>query len=242
MKVITTNNLFKKYKTKEAVKNLCISVEENELYSLLGLNGAGKTTTIKMLNGLISPTSGDATICGYSLKGDLDTIKAISSISPQESAISTKLTVYENIALMAEIHGMGKDEIKKKTDELIEVFKLEEYRNTYASKLSGGYQRRLSIAMALVSSPKILYLDEPTLGLDVLARRELWALIRKLKTTMTIILTTHYLEEVEALSDHIGIMKNGELLFEGDLVKLYEVSRKSNIEDAFIFITEGDLL
>lgn len=238
MEIIKTIDLCKNFKEKSAVKNLSIHINENEIYGFLGLNGAGKTTTIKMLNGLCSVTNGDAIISGYYLSKNLDDIKRISSVSPQESAISMKLTVYENIMLMAKIHNFSKDDAKIKTDNIIKRFDLEEYKNTYASKLSGGYQRRLSIAMAIVSDPKILYLDEPTLGLDIIARRSLWKLIIELKKEMTIVLTTHYLEEIEALSDHLGIIKNGDLLFEGTTKELYEKTMTNNIDDAFVKICE----
>jgi len=240
MKIVETKNLCKNFKDKLAVNNVSINIAKNTIYSFLGLNGAGKTTTIKMLNGLIVPTSGDAIIKGNSLINNLNEIKKISSISPQESAISYKLTVYENIYMMAKIHSMKSEEAVSKTNELITLFKLDEFRNKYAYKLSGGYQRRLSIAMALVSNPQILYLDEPTLGLDVISRRELWELIKKLKQSMTIVLTTHYLEEVEALSDCIGIIKDGNMLFEGTLSELLAITQKDNIEDAFIKISGGE--
>lgn len=240
--IIQTENLTKNFKNKQAVKDLNIHVKEREIYAFLGLNGAGKTTTIKMLNGLLAPTSGNAYVGGYTLTNNLNDVKKISSFSPQECALSGKLTVYENIFLMASIHDMPQDTARQKTEELIERFHLQEYVKVQANKLSGGYQRRLSIAMALVSDPQVLYLDEPTLGMDVISRRGLWKLILQLKEHMTIVLTTHYLEEVEALSDHIGIIKDGELLFEGTLQDMYAKSNKDNIEDAFIEISGGDLL
>ncbi|MDD6284014.1 MAG: ABC transporter ATP-binding protein [Firmicutes bacterium] len=240
MAMIKTDRLCKNFKDKKAVRDLSISIEKNEIYAFLGLNGAGKTTAIKMLNGLIRPTSGDAVIDGHRLSADLDKIKAVSSVSPQETALSGKLTVCENIFMMARLYGIGTVAAKQKTEQLISSFKLEQYRNKPAAKLSGGYQRRLSIAMALVSDPKILYLDEPTLGLDVIARRELWQLIKSLREKMTVVLTTHYLEEVEALSDRIGIIKDGMLLFEGTSEQLYERAGVADIEEAFIKISGGD--
>lgn len=240
--ILETHDLCKAFGDKEAVKKLCIHIEEGEIYAFLGLNGAGKTTTVRMLCGLIRPTSGTATVAGRDLVKDTDYVKSISSISPQESALSGKMTVYENIYLMARVHAMRAARAAQKTNELIDTFHLAEVRSTRAEKLSGGYQRRLSIAMALVSDPQILYLDEPTLGLDVIARRELWKTILSLKKRMSVILTTHYLEEVEALSDHIGIIKDGTLLFEGDVPTLLRVSGKSNIEDAFVAVSGGETL
>ena len=239
--IIQTINLSKKFKDKLAVNNLNIHVNENEIYAFLGLNGAGKSTTIKMLTGLISSSSGTAIIDNYDLVKDISKIKEISSNCPQETALSMKLTVYENIYLMGKIYNINKEELINRTNELIKIFSLEDYKNKIVSKLSGGYQKRLSICMALVSNPKILYLDEPTLGLDVISRRELWKLILKLKKSMTIVLTTHYLEEVEALADNIGIIKDGNLIFEGKLDNLYQITNENNIENAFIKISGGEI-
>ena len=240
MIAIKTINLVKCFKEKTAVKDLNISIDDNSLYAFLGLNGAGKSTTIKLLTGLIKPTSGDANVFDYSINTDLQKIKEITSVSPQETALAMKMTVTENLLMMARIYGMEKDAASKKSEELIKLFGLEEYRNTYCKKLSGGYQRRVSIALALISSPQVLFLDEPTLGLDIIARRELWKIINDLKKDMTIILTTHYLEEAAALADKIGVINNGTLLFEGGLSELLDKTSTDNIEDAFIKICGGD--
>lgn len=238
--IIKTDNLSKEFNDIKAVSNLNISVFPEEVYALLGLNGAGKTTTIKMLTGTVKPSFGDASVCGYTLSDNLYKIKEISGVSPQESAISNKLSVYENLYLMVSMYNIKKDEKIRRINLLIDMFNLEKFKHKYASKLSGGYQRRLSISMALISEPKVLYLDEPTLGLDVIARRELWSIIKKLKVKSTIILTTHYLEEVEDLADKIGILKEGKLIFEGRLESLYSLTNKNNIEDAFVCISRGD--
>jgi len=240
MIAIITNNLTKQYKEKTAVKDLNISVEEGTLYAFLGLNGAGKTTTIKMLTGLIKPTSGTAKILSYDLNTNIDDIKKITSISPQDSALALKLTVFENIEMMALIYGLAKKDALEKTNGLIKEFSLEEYKNKKCSTLSGGFQRRVSIAMALVSEPKILFLDEPTLGLDVLARRDMWNVIKDLKKKMTIILTTHYLEEAQNLADTIGVISNGQLLFQGNLVEIYNITKTNNLEDAFVKLCGGN--
>ena len=239
MFAIKTLNLRKEYKDVVAVKDLNLEIEEGELFSLLGVNGAGKTTTIKMLSTLTSPTSGDAFIYDYSILKDQEKIKELIDISMQETAIARKLTVDENIEFYAELSGMNKEEIKEIKKYIYDSFNLDSIKNKQASKLSGGWQRKLSIALALVTKPKILFLDEPTLGLDVIARRELWKTIKELKKNMTIILTTHYMEEAEALSDRIGIMKDGVLLFVGTKEELYTKTNKENIEDAFISIVSG---
>lgn len=241
MIAVQTINLSKKFKDIEAVNNLNLTIEENSIYALLGLNGAGKTTTIKMIAGLLKPTNGDIIVEGNSISDNLNKIKDITSISPQESAFASNLTVYQNIMMMGEIYGMKKDECKKIAQELIHNFSLEKYQNKRAKTLSGGYQRRLSLAMALVSNPKVLFLDEPTLGLDVISRRELCKLIFSLKEKMTIILTTHYMEEAEELASRIGIISNGKLIIEGGLDELLKKSNESNLENAFIKLVGGNL-
>ena len=239
MAAIKINNLTKVYKDVVAVDNLNLEIKEGELFSLLGVNGAGKTTTIKMLSTLVKPTSGDAYIFDYSILKDEDKIKEIVDISMQETAVARKLTVEENIEFYAKLSGQTNEEVKKSKERLYKAFELDKVAKKKASKLSGGWQRKLSVALALVSNPKVLFLDEPTLGLDVIARRELWKTINELKGKMTIILTTHYMEEAEALSDRIGIMKDGKLLFLGTKEELYLKTNKTNVEDAFIEIVSG---
>ncbi len=239
MQAIKINNLTKEYKDVVAVNNLNLEINEGELFSLLGVNGAGKTTTIKMLATLVKPTSGDALIYDYSINKDADKIKELIDISMQETAVARKLTVDENIEFYANLSGQTKEEIEETKKYIYSSFELDKVKDKKASKLSGGWQRKLSIALALVTKPKILFLDEPTLGLDVIARRELWNTIKELKTKMTIILTTHYMEEAEALSDRIGIMKDGRLLFVGTKEELYIKTNKSNVEEAFIEIVSG---
>lgn len=242
MIAIKTNNLRKEYKDIVAVNDLNLEIKEGELFSLLGVNGAGKTTTIKMLSTLLKPTSGDASIYDYSINKDENKIKEIIDISMQETAVARKLTVSENIDFYAKLQGLSNEEIKKRKEYIYNAFSLNQVSNKRASKLSGGWQRKLSIALAIVTKPKILFLDEPTLGLDVIARRELWKVINDLKKDMTIILTTHYMEEAEALSDRIGIMKDGNLLFVGNKEELFNKTNKNNVEDAFIEIVSGGTL
>ena len=235
-------NLRKEYKDVVAVNDLSLDIKEGELFSLLGVNGAGKTTLIKMLSTLTSPTSGDAYIYGNSIINDTNKVKELIDISMQETAIARKLTVEENIEFYAELNGQSKDEINESKKNIYEAFELYKVKNKIASKLSGGWQRKLSIALALVAKPKVLFLDEPTLGLDVIARRELWKTIKSLKGKMTIILTTHYMEEAEVLSDRIGIMKDGNLLFVGSKKELYKQTNTNSVEDSFInIVTGGDL-
>lgn len=239
MFAIKTENLTKKYKDKTVVNSLNLSVNEGEMYALLGVNGAGKSTTIKMLSCLIQPTFGDAQILSNSIVTDSTKVKQIISVSPQETSVAPNLTVKENLEFIAGIFGFNKAESKKKTQQIIADFDMKDIENSRAKTLSGGWQRRLSIAMALISEPKVIFLDEPTLGLDVLARRDLWKQIEKLKGKITIILTTHYLEEAEALSDRIGIMANGVLKAQGTADELKALAKTDNFEEAFVRIA-GD--
>ena len=239
MDAIRIENLTKKYKDVVAVNMLNLSVHRGELLSLLGVNGAGKTTTIKMLSCLTQPTSGDAFINGKSICKDTAAVKSLIAISPQETAVAPGLSVWENLELMCGVHGFTKEKQKAKIAELTELLGLEAVIKKKAGKLSGGWQRRLSIAMALISEPEILFLDEPTLGLDVLARSDLWDLIRSLKGKVTIILTTHYMEEAESLSDRIAIMKDGKLLICDTADKIKERAGTDNFEQAFIRIVKG---
>ena len=193
MEAIKTINLTKKYKDFVAVDNLNLQINQGELFSLLGVNGAGKTTTIKMLSCLTKPTSGDAYVGGSSIIHNEANVKSVIGVSPQETAVAPNLSVKENLELMCGIHGFSKEKSKAKLAELSEQFNLHNILSKKAGKLSGGWQRRVSIAMALISEPSILFLDEPTLGLDVIARSELWDVIRALKGNVTIILTTHYM-------------------------------------------------
>lgn len=234
MNAIETQGLTKQYKDVTAVRDLNLTVPAGGLFALLGVNGAGKTTTIKMLSALTKPTGGDAFLLGKSVVAEPEAVKQVIAVSPQETAVARKLTVRENLELMAGIHGTDQAAIREKIGTLAARFGLDEVLNKAAGKLSGGWQRRLSIAMALILEPKILFLDEPTLGLDVLARAELWDQIRALKGEITIILTTHYMEEAEALSDRIGVMGKGRLLRVGTAAELKEATGTNSLEDAFI--------
>ena len=238
MQEIKITQLVKRYKNLTAVDKLGLEIRQGELFSLLGVNGAGKTTTIKMLSCLTKPTDGDAVLGGYSIKSEPEQVKRLIGVSPQETAVAPNLSVKENLELICGIHGFSKEKTKAKIQELSKQFSLDSVLLKKAGKLSGGFKRRVSIAMALISEPKILFLDEPSLGLDVLARHDLWEVIRFLKGKITIILTTHYLEEAEALSDRIGIMKSGRLLAMGTAEELKEKAGTHDFETAFVSIVK----
>ena len=238
MQEIRTTQLVKQYKNLTAVDKLGLEIQQGELFSLLGVNGAGKTTVIKMLSCLTKPTSGDAIVGGYSITKEPEQVKRLIGVSPQETAVAPNLSVKENLELICGIHGFSKEKTKAKIQELSKQFSLDSVLQRKAGKLSGGWQRRVSIAMALISEPQILFLDEPTLGLDVLARHDLWEVIRSLKGKITIILTTHYMEEAEALSDRIGIMKSGRLLAVGTVEELNAAAGTNDFETAFVSIVK----
>ena len=238
MPAIKTTALVKRYKSLTAVDHLSLEIQQGELFSLLGINGAGKTTTIKMLTCLTAPTDGDALVGGYSITTQPTQVKQLIGVSPQETAVAPNLSVKENLELICGIHGFSREKTAEKICELSEKFGLDSILQRKAGKLSGGWQRRVSIAMALISEPQILFLDEPTLGLDVLARHELWDTISALKGKITIILTTHYMEEAEALSDRIGIMKNGRLLAAGTAEALKNAAGADSFESAFVAIVK----
>lgn len=240
MQGIKITELVKRYKNITAVDKLNLEIRQGELFALLGVNGAGKTTTIKMLTCITKPTDGDASAGGFSVVNEPEKVKRLIGVSPQESAVAPNLSVKENLELICGIHGFSKEKTKEKIKELSNKFTLETVLSRKAGKLSGGYKRRVSIAMALISEPEILFLDEPTLGLDVIARHELWNIIRSLKGTSTIILTTHYMEEAETLSDRTGIMKDGKLLATGTAEELKEKTGTADFESAFLaVIKEG---
>lgn len=241
MEAIRTQHLSKQYGDIAAVRDLNLTVEQGELLALLGVNGAGKTTTIKMLSCLTRPTGGEAWLGGKSILTQGAEVKGIISVSPQETAVAPNLSVEGNLRLMCGVHGFSREKSRKKATELTETLGLQSVLHRRAGKLSGGWQRRLSIAMALVSQPEILFLDEPTLGLDVLARSELWDVIRTLKGTVTIILTTHYMEEAEALSDRVAVMKDGRLLCCDTVAGIKTLAGTDRFEEAFIrIIREGE--
>ena len=242
MQAIEAKGLVKRYKHLTAVDDLHLEIQQGELFSLLGVNGAGKTTTIKMLTCLTKPTEGDALVGGYSITKEPEQVKHRIGVSPQETAVAPNLSVEENLKLICGIHGFTKEKTAAKIKELSDQFSLISVLKRKVGKLSGGFQRRVSIAMALISEPEILFLDEPTLGLDVIARHDLWDVIRLLKGKITIILTTHYMEEAAALSDRIGIMKNGRLLAVGTVEDLNRKAKTDDFETAFVtIIKEGSV-
>ena len=238
MNAIETKNLTKRFKERIAVDSLSLTVEQGEIFALLGQNGAGKSTTIRMLSCLTAPTSGDALILGHSVVSDEQNVKKIINVSPQETAVAPKLSVRENLELTARLYGLDKKTAREKTEEMLRDFSLLDRVSERAKKLSGGMQRKLSLAMALISGPKVLFLDEPTVGLDVRARRELWKLIESLKGNMTILLTTHYLEEAEALADRMVIMNGGKATALGTADEIKEAAGTDDFEEAFLRLTE----
>ena len=240
MQAIVIAELVKQYKQLTAVNKLNLEIQQGELFSLLGVNGAGKTTAIKMLSCLTKPTDGDAYVGGYSITKEPGQVKRLIGVSPQETAVAPNLSVKENLELICGIHGFAKEKTAARIGELSRQFDLDSVLQRKAGKLSGGWQRRVSIAMALISEPKILFLDEPTLGLDVIARHELWRTIRSLKGQITILLTTHYMEEAQALSDRIGIMKNGSLLAVGTAEELIKKVGAKDFESAFVSIVKEE--
>ena len=240
MKGIKTEGLSKHYKDVSAVECLDLEIREGELFSLLGVNGAGKTTTVKMLCCLTKPSAGEAWVGGYSVTREADKVKGLIGVSPQETAIAPNLSVKENLELICGIHGILKERKAERVKEVSKALDLQGVLTRRAGKLSGGWQRRLSIAMALIGKPEVLFLDEPTLGLDVIARHELWDVLKALKDKVTVILTTHYMEEAAALSDRVGIMKNGRLLAVGTVKELTDRVGKANFEEAFVALVREE--
>lgn len=237
-KAIVVTGLSRQYPDKTAVDNISFSVDKGSIFSLLGVNGAGKTTTIKMLCGLTRPTGGEAYVLSHNIHTELDEVKKLVNISPQDTSVASRLTVRENLEFIAGIYGADRKKQREKADEMIQYFHLQEVADRRAKVLSGGWQRKLSIAMALITEPQIIFLDEPTLGLDVLARRELWEVIRRMKEKITIILTTHYMEEAESLSDKVAVMVDGQIKAMGSVEELKEQTGADNLEEAFVRIAQ----
>ena len=232
---IQTSSLSRSFGKFVAVDGIDLSVEHGELFSLLGPNGAGKTTTIKMLCCLLKPTGGTATIMGYDIRREPLAVKGIIDVSPQESAIADRLNAWENLSLMAGLHGLDQQTTRKRSGELLDMMGLTERAKERVKKYSGGMKRRLSIAMALVSDPQVLFLDEPTLGLDPQSRRAIWEHIEHLKGKKTILLTTHYLEEADALADRVAIIDEGKIVSEGSPAQL-----KSSIAGTSVTVVEAE--
>ena len=238
MPAIEAKGLTKRFGAKTAVDGLNLTVEKGEMLALLGVNGAGKTTTIRMLSCLSAPTEGECAVCGYSCSREPGQVKARIGLSPQDTAVAENLTVRENLHFMAQVYGLDASAAVARVDELLHRFGLDEVENERAKTLSGGWKRKLSIAMALIGSPSVLFLDEPTLGLDVLARRELWRVIQSLRGKVTVVLTTHYMEEAEQLADRIAVMIGGRIAALGTLEELEAQTGKKGLEEAFVAIAE----
>lgn len=241
MNAIETKGLTKRFGQKTAVDHIDLTVGEGELFALLGVNGAGKTTTIRMLSGLSAPTEGQCSVCGKDCVAEKAQVKGMIGLSPQDTAVAENLTVLENLHFMAQVHGLKGDSKQQRVQEMIRQFRMEEVLSSRAKTLSGGWKRKLSIAMALISQPRVLFLDEPTLGLDVLARRELWRVIESLKGKVTVLLTTHYMEEAEQLADRIAVMIGGRIAAMGTLQELEQLTGKTGLEECFVAIAEGGM-
>lgn len=240
MNAIVMDNLTKCFANRMAVNHLSLTIGQGEIFTLLGQNGAGKTTTIRMLCGLLRPSEGDAILMGHSVSREPEAVKQVINLSPQETAVAPKLSVKENLELIARLYGASRMQARQKAEHLLHAFHLQDRAQEKAKTLSGGMQRRLSIAMALISDPAVLFLDEPTLGLDVRARRDLWKQIEQLKGHMTVILTTHYLEEAEALADRIAIMDRGVLQTVGTAEQIKRETGTDSLEEAFLRLTERE--
>ena len=231
--MIEIKNVTKKYGNYVAVEDISFKVEESSIYGLVGYNGAGKTTLISIISGLLKADGGDVYVDGLSVTSRADDVKKLIAVSPQETAVAPNLTVKENLEFFAELYGKPKDRAIIAIDE----FRLTEVADKRAKALSGGYARRLSVAAALITEPKVLILDEPTLGLDVVARRELWKILGERAGSVTTVLTTHYLEEAEALCDRVGILKEGVKIFDGTVESLKVQTGENSFEDAFVKIS-----
>ncbi len=212
-----------------AVVGLDLTVQQGELFSLLGPNGAGKTTTIKMLCCLLRPSSGTATIMGNDIQKAPLAVKQVIDISPQETALSEHLNAWENLSLIGRSHGLAKSTVRKRSEELLQMMSLLDRAKERVRRFSGGMKRRLNIAMALVSDPQVLFLDEPTLGLDPQSRAGLWEHIERLKGGKTVVLTTHYLEEADSLADRIAIMDEGKIVVLGTSQELKDGISERNV-------------
>lgn len=240
MNAIALHSLTRRFGSRTAVDHLNLTVAEGEIFALLGQNGAGKTTTIRMLTGLLPPSEGDALIFGDSITTASDAVRAKLNLSPQQNAVARNLTVRENLELFARLWGASRAEAKTRAAEAMADFALTDRANDRAKSLSGGLERRLSIAMATITRPRVLFLDEPTLGLDVRARRDLWRLIESYRGRMTVILTTHYLEEAAHLADRIGILQDGRLRALGTAAELCAATGTVSLEDAFLALTDRE--
>jgi len=212
MNAVQTFKLTKEFDSLVAVNGIDLEIKQGELFSLLGPNGAGKTTTIRMLCCLLKPTRGTASVLGHDVVRVPFAVKKLIGVSPQDTILSERLNCWENLALIGKVHGLSSNEVKGRSEELLETMGLMDRAKDQVRKFSGGMKRRLSIAMALVSDPQVLFLDEPTLGLDPQARRNIWEHMAGLKGKKTILLTTHYMEEADYLSDRIGIIDEGRVV------------------------------
>ena len=231
--IIEVKNVWKSFKTVQAVRGISLKIPRGQFVALLGPNGAGKTTLVEMIEGIRKPDTGEITIMGKHWKGNEDELHRMIGISLQETRFIDKLRVTETLQLFASFFNLGKERV----NEIIKLIGLEEKRRSYVVNLSGGQRQRLALGIAMINTPGILLLDEPTTGLDPNARREVWDILLKLKelSETSMILTTHYMEEAEKLCDYIVIMDNGIILREGTLPQLLE--KQLNLDDLFVSLT-----
>ncbi|MFC1617896.1 ATP-binding cassette domain-containing protein [Patescibacteria group bacterium] len=217
MNTVAVNNIVKKFKEKTAVNGVSFSLEEGEIFGLLGPNGAGKTTVISMLTTLAVPTEGKGTVCGFDIVEQSKQVRKNIGLVFQETILDEDLTAYDNLEMHARLYRVPKKEAKRRIDELLKLVELYDEKKTRVSKFSGGMKRRLEIARGLVHKPRVLFLDEPTIGLDPKSRRMIWNHILELKKKrdLTILLTTHYLEEADILCDRVAIMAEAKIIVSG---------------------------
>jgi ABC-2 type transport system ATP-binding protein len=242
-KAIIVKNLEKRFDEIIAVNDLNLEIRKGELFGLLGPNGAGKTTTINMLVGLLKPTKGSIIIDGLNIKNELQKIKQLIGLCPQEPSVFKFLNGRENVQLFGNLYEMDKKEMQERMDKLFEITGLAEASKRKAKGYSGGMLRQLNLIIALINDPKILYLDEPTVGMDPRARRKSWEFIGALKNqNKTIVLTTHYIEEAEVLCDRVGIIDYGELIALGSPKELMKQHQAKNLEEVFLKITGRRIL
>jgi ABC-2 type transport system ATP-binding protein len=235
---VEINNLVKRFGDVTAVDGLSLEVKQGELFGLLGPNGAGKTTTISILCSLLEPTAGSACVAGYDVTKDATKMKEHIGVCPQEAAVFKFLTGRENIELLGNLHGVDKEILRERTTSLLDEANFTEAAKRKTKGYSGGMLRQLNLLMALISDPEIVFLDEPTVGMDARARRRTWEYIGTLKDQQkTVILTTHYIEEAQALSDRVGIIDYGELIALGTPEELMEEHEVEDLEAVFLKIT-----
>ena len=240
--VIRTENLVKRFKDVLALDRVNLSIKRGEVFGLLGPNGAGKTTLIRILTGIFTPTEGKVEVLGYDVTKNSEELRRKIGLLPQEAETYENLTAWENIAYYAGMYGLDNTEIKLRTEKIIELIGLKERARDLTKDFSGGMKRKVLVGRALALHPEILFLDEPTTGIDVLGARRVKNLLRQLsvKEKITTVLTTHDLTEVEQLCDRVGILVNGKLVAIGNSDELENEFKAANLEDLFVGLATGE--